>query len=183
MAMDIPVEDLGADRDIDVLWISNIKLVKRPDRLMSIARQLSDVNFTMIGGVNRGEEAYYAEMEKMASQMPNVRFLGKVPYTEVNRYVARSKVFLNTSDIEGFPNTFLQAWARKVPIVSFFDPDDIIAREGLGRRAATEQEMCVALRELLNERCVREQIGSAAHKFAMENYSPIVAAQTHLELL
>jgi glycosyltransferase involved in cell wall biosynthesis len=136
----------------------------------------------MIGGVVWGEEDYYANIENEASKLRNVRFLGQIPYREVNQYLAKSKVLLNTSDVEGFPNTFLQAWARRVPIVSLFDPDDIITREGLGRRPVTEDEMCNMLRELLDDRQEREQIGAKARTYAVENFSPDAAAKIYVEL-
>ena len=182
MAMELPVEDIDDNRDIDVLWISNLKLVKRPDRALDIAERLPDVRFTMIGGVIQGEERYYAEMEQRASRLPNVDFLGQLPYREVNEYLARSKIFLNTSDIEGFPNTFLQAWVRKVPVVSFFDPDSLISREGLGRRPSTDDEMCAALSELLGNAELRERIGEKAHAYALDHHSPESAAKQYIEL-
>jgi len=182
MALEEPEEDLNGRRDIDVLWVSNIKHVKRPDRLIALARQLPQVTFTMIGGVVQHEKGLYAEIEREAASLANVNFLGQVPFDMVNEYAARSKVFLNTSDIEGFPNTFLQAWARKVPVVSFFDPDGIIRSRGLGRRPGNEAEMCEALRELLENESERSRIGEKAHAFAVSQYSAVAAAKHYLEL-
>lgn len=183
MAMDMPSDDHAVDPDIDVLWVSNLRPVKRAERALALARRLPDAEFAMIGGRNRGDEDYYARIEQEASRLPNLRFLGQVPYDEVNRYFLRSKIFLNTSDVEGFPNTFLQAWARRVPVVSFFDPDRIIEREGLGRRPETEDEMAAVLRELLDDSSLRLRLGDAARAFAVENYSPAAAARRYLELL
>ena len=36
-------------------------------------------------------------------------------------------MLLSTSDFEGFPNTFLEAWSVGLPIVSTFDPDTVFA--------------------------------------------------------
>jgi glycosyltransferase involved in cell wall biosynthesis len=63
--------------------------------------------------------------------------------------MARSRVFVNTSESEGFPNTYLQAWARGTPVVAFFDPDGVIAREGLGRTVRDLGQMQAAVHELL----------------------------------
>jgi glycosyltransferase involved in cell wall biosynthesis len=182
MALEAPTESLNEVRDIDVLWISNIKQVKRPDLLISLARSLPKVKFTMIGGIVRGEESLYSEIEKRSAQSPNVEFLGQVPYQHVNACLARAKVFVNTSDIEGFPNTFLQAWARKVPVVSYFDPDGLILSRDLGRRPVTEEEMRNALCDLLQNEKERERLGERAHRFALTEYSADVAAEKYLEL-
>jgi len=182
MVLEEPKEKLDGERDIDVLWISNVKGVKRPDRLLALAEKLPGTNFTMIGGVVEVERDLYTVIERSATDLPNVNFLGAVPYQEVNQYVARAKVFLNTSDIEGFPNTFLQAWARKVPVVSYFDPDGIIKNRGLGRRPENESEMRKALRELLDNESERSRIGEEAHAFAITEYSAVVAAKRYLEL-
>lgn len=182
MVLDAPTESLHGPRDIDVLWISNIKHVKRPDRLLAIARRLPDVRFTMIGGVVQDEQSLYTETAQEAARLSNVDFLGQVPYDVVNEHVARSRVLLNTSDIEGFPNTFLQAWARKVPVVSYFDPDGIIQAERLGFRPDDEADMCDALQKLLSDKTERIDIGEKAHAFVLTRYSAESAAKRYLEL-
>jgi glycosyltransferase involved in cell wall biosynthesis len=182
MAMEIPDEVLHQERDIDVLWVSNLNPVKRPDRVLTIARQLKDVQFTMIGGLVRGEEALFSRIEIEAKGLRNVRFMGGLPYGETNRQFARAKIFLNTSDVEGFPNTFLQAWVRKVPVVSSLDPDGIIVRQGLGRQGESDDELCRSIRDLLNDKGYRTQVGVVAQKYAMENFSAATSAQQYVDL-
>ena len=52
--------------------------------------------------------------------------------TSIDALYDRAKVLVNTSDVEGFPNSYLQAWIRGVPVVTLIDPDGVIEREGLG---------------------------------------------------
>jgi glycosyltransferase involved in cell wall biosynthesis len=59
---------------------------------------------------------------------------------------------MNTSEIEGFPNSCLQAWSRGTPVVAFFDPDRLILREGLGVVARDMEEMRQAIKELITNR-------------------------------
>jgi hypothetical protein len=48
-------------------------------------------------------------------------------------------------------STYLQAWIRGVPVVSFFDPDGVIRREGLGYAAASLDEMASAAHRLTTD--------------------------------
>jgi glycosyltransferase involved in cell wall biosynthesis len=140
------------DRDIDVLWVSNIRPFKRPDLALDWATQSPAITLHMIGGTQPDSLAYFDEVKQRAASIPNVRFHGPKPYDEVNAHLARTRVFANTSDTEGFPNTYLQAWARGTPVVGFFDPDGVIAREGLGRTVHNIGEMHAAIQEFLTNR-------------------------------
>lgn len=170
MVVGAPTET-SKERDIDVLWVNNFRPFKRPELVIDIAKQLPDVRFAVIGGKMRGAETLFDEVESAAKDLPNITFIGPVPYSDVNDYFARAKLFLNTSDSEGFPNSFLQAWIRSVPVISYFDPDGLIESRGLGIKAASQQAFYEPIRRLLAADEEREEMGRQARNFANENYS------------
>lgn len=137
-------------RDIPVLWVSNIRSLKRPDLLLELAARAPSVSMHMAGGPMAGSEALYDEIRTQATALGNVVFHGPVPYHDVSGLFDRARVFVNTSDVEGFPNSYLQAWIRGIPVVAIFDPDSIIAREGLGRCVRNVDEMHAAVLHYLN---------------------------------
>jgi len=172
MVVEPPDDSLDLDKDIDVLWVNNLRDFKRPDIVCEVARQLPDVNFVMIGGQFKGHETLYGDTVKTANTLPNLTFVGAVPYKDVNAYFSRAKLFLNTSDSEGFPNSYLQAWIRRVPVVSYFDPDGLIASLGIGAAVGSQDNFRKPIEDLLKSEEKRSQIGERAREFALDNYSP-----------
>ena len=148
-----------ANRDIDVLWVGNIRSVKRPHDLLEMAAALPEYRIHMVGGSVPGEEALYDQIESRAALRPNLVFHGRLPYHETCDLYARSKLLVNTSEFEGFPNTYLQAWVRGVPVVGSIDPDGVIARHGLGAHAETAEDLAVLARWLLADSVAREACG------------------------
>jgi glycosyltransferase involved in cell wall biosynthesis len=169
-------------KDIDVLWVSNLRALKRPELALELARQLPQVKFTIAGGPMPGGQAYYDDVAAAAARLPNVTMLGAVRYGETATLFDRAKIFLNTSSIEGFPNTFLQAWIRGVPVVSYFDPDSLVQRLTLGRIAHSLDTMRDAIQQLLMDDFERQTIGRRAREFAAREYTTGVAAR-YLDLL
>jgi glycosyltransferase involved in cell wall biosynthesis len=170
------------EKDIDVLWLSNLRSLKRPELALELARQLPDVKFTIAGGPMPGGQTYFDDVAAAAARLPNVTMLGAVRYADTGGLIDRAKIFLNTSSIEGFPNTFLQSWIRGVPVVSFFDPDGLVNRLQLGRVARTIDEMREAVRGLVDIPTYRDNIGRRAREYAQREYTTGVAAR-YLDLL
>lgn len=179
MVVELP-QTTAAPKDIDVLWVSNLRPVKRPELVIDLARRLPNVRFVVVGG---GRDVNTRPMREAASQLANLEYAGPIAYSRVGEYFDRARIFLNTSSLEGFPNTFLQAWVRSLPVVSFFDPDRLIERHGLGRKCTDLDEMVRSLTELLGREDERSAIGQRARAFALNEYSARNVAGRYLDLL
>lgn len=149
MLVDSP--DADRVRDVDVLWVNNLRQFKRPDLLLKLAKRLPQLKFDMVGGPQTGFDDLFEQIRKDASEIPNLTFHGRIPYHQMDQRYARARVFVNTSDTEGFPNSYLQAWVRGTPVVAFFDPDDVIRRERLGHAVVSLDEMVAAVTALVYE--------------------------------
>jgi len=106
-----------------------------------------------------------------------------VPYLDIGVLFDRAKVLVNTSDLEGFPNTFLQAWARGVPVVTMFDPDGVVRSAGLGSFHASVPEMTAGLDALLNSDNAYQAASSAALEFIERRFGDDTVLAPYLEAL
>jgi glycosyltransferase involved in cell wall biosynthesis len=115
-----------------ILWVARSSTGKHPERLFQLARDLPEKHFTMICP-QVGEGSHYEELVRQAESVPNVQFHRRVPFQEVGAYFERARMFVCTSDAEGFPNTYVQSCQNATPIVSFkVNPDTFLNRYQCG---------------------------------------------------
>lgn len=172
-----PVEIIHKEKPIKVVWVANLKHWKRPElfiRLASDLQELDDVEFIMVGSTAAVRDDKWSEnlLESM-SKLPGLNYLGARSQDEVNAILATAHIFVNTSRYEGFANTFIQAWMRKVPVVSLeVDPDNILTEAGVGLFAQGEYEkLREQVRMLIEDDNLRMKIGDRAQKYALSNHS------------
>ena len=158
-----------------VVWIANLKLWKRPDvfvRLARALRDLSGVRFLMLGEPPAGDAKWCTELIRSIEATPNLEFLGHRSVGDVNQFLARASVFVNTSVHEGFPNTFVQAWLRQAVVVSLtVNPDRVLDGQGLGIYAGTEEGLEKAVRHLLTDPVARAEYAGRARAYAQSTHS------------
>jgi glycosyltransferase involved in cell wall biosynthesis len=118
-----------------VLWIGRICGVKRPDRFLEAAAMTPELEFVLVGPDDDRPE-YIRSIRERAATLSNVTLYGAASRADIGRLLEECACLCCTSDHEGFPNTFLEAWSHARPIVSTWDPDDLIASHGLGVVAA-----------------------------------------------
>lgn len=144
-----------------VLWIGNLLPKKRPLALLALARRLPRTRFIAVAP-EAGDASLASRFRDEAAALANVERHERVPPGEMGRHYARASALLNTSEAEGVPNTFLEAWAREVPVVSLgIDPDGVIARLGLGRVADPDEAPAI-LERFLQDGAARREAGHRA---------------------
>lgn len=165
-----------------VLWAGTLGPGKRPQLFGDLARRFEGdpVRFVMAG--DHADEAY---RESVVATLPrNVERLGRVPFEETLAWFDGAAALVNTSPAlgEGFPNTFIQAWLRGVPVLTLgIDPDGLLAAHGLGRVAATVEEMAAQLRELLGDPAAYARTSARIAAFARERFTVERVADSFLE--
>lgn len=119
----VPRPGARNDRQGYVLWVASVRPSKRVELMLEIARRLPSYPFVVIGGPDPGRKdiEYFESVKAIAATMPNVTMTGFMPFAQAESYFNGARVFVNTSLYEGFPNTFMQAWARGIPSVGFVD--------------------------------------------------------------
>jgi glycosyltransferase involved in cell wall biosynthesis len=127
------------------LWVGSLAPVKRPDLLLDVAENSRDLEFDVVGGGD-SESEYAQHILSRARSLPNVEMHGKVPHAQVCHFYQQSVALVCTSQIEGFPNVFVEAWSCGLPVVSTFDPDGVIVREELGAVAQDASGLASAMR-------------------------------------
>ncbi len=129
---------------IDVVWVAKIRHEKRLDLFLNLARSLPRMRFAVVGGFDPTmDERARIHLEERMARLANVEWLGALRADEVLDCLGRSRVLVNTSDREGFPNTMLEAWSMGVPVVSLrVDPGGVIRECGLGRVSGSMEVLC-----------------------------------------
>lgn len=169
-----PCESLRKGPGVEVLWVANLKAWKRPELFLRLARDLArlqGVRFTMVGSAYR-ESQRRARFEAELAASPNVNYLGAQSLAAVNALMARAHLFVNTSVAEGFPNTYIQAWMRAVPVVSLgVDPGGVLVRERIGVCAQSYETLRAAVEELSTHPADLQAMGRRARDYALARHS------------
>ena len=153
----------------NVLWIGRLMPVKNVALFLDIADRLPGINFNLVGGID--QDAVYAEaMLARARSQSNMRVHGKLDRSAVLQQIRSSHVLCCTSDYEGFPNTFLEAWAHGVPVVSTVDLDGLLQDQALGRHGSDANCLAAQLQSLVTDSRVRLQMAHNAWDYYYANH-------------
>jgi len=171
--------------ELRIVWVANFKPLKQPDLFIDLAvhfQGLTTARFIMFGRPGYGE--WQCKLESRMRQLENLSYMGSVSQKKVNDYLCGAHILVNTSEYEGFSNTFIQAWMRKIPVVSLnVDPDRLLSEGGLGFYSENFQNLCRDVGRLINDRQLRESIGEKACQYACEHHSIDKIGRQFRELL
>jgi glycosyltransferase involved in cell wall biosynthesis len=180
-----PQEPIEKGSTIKVVWVANLKEWKRPEVFVQLAgdlKALDNLEFIMVGAPPTGKSEWRNKLIRDIDKTANLNYLGQLGQDEVNQVLAHSHIFVNTSLAEGFANTFIQAWMRRVPVVSLHvNPDRVFDTHEIGFYCETYERLINNVRHLIENERLREKMGNEAQRYAFERHS-MRNAQTLMQL-
>jgi len=156
---------------IYIIWIG--KGFKNPEKFTALAINMrnSELFEFIIAGIFTARQI--SSFEDIQKYTTNFRYLGEISRTEVFRQLDNAHVLINTSLMEGFPNTFIEAWLRGVIVISDkINPDNILTEKGIGFVCNGINEIESKLYELFSgDLTLAKDYSAKAKEYAFKNHN------------
>ncbi len=155
-----------------ILWVGRLEPWKRPEKFIRLAEHFPDEIFIMIAPKIKGYENYADKIYKMAAGSKSIEVISFVHFQEIDSYYREAKLFVNTSEAEGFPNTFVQAFKNSTPVLSLnVDPDHILEKYHCGYCCGDDDSlMSKYMMQLINDNKKYSLMSQNSFKYAEENH-------------
>ena len=160
---------------LNVLWMGRLTRVKRPDRVIELAKHYPEVNFIMAGDGELREE-----LEAKADE--NVHFLGVQSSDEM---FSLADIVLLTSDSEGMPLTLIEGQMAGVPAIAtdVGSVSEIVENEVTGLLTSTHIEQIISsLGRLLGDSMLRSTMAKNAKERALDRFSIEKMVDSHIQV-
>lgn len=171
--------------EYDVIWAGHVDKDARRSKgvasLVQLATALPASRFAVIGTLTAPKvQVDVARLEALS----NVELLGPLSYGDTQRYIAGSKVVINTSPAEGFSNVVLEGWALGKPTVTLaVNPSGLLGEDGLGRCAGGDiRVMSDLLLATLEDQEWMKTTGERARRYVRAVHSPDAVCSRYEQL-
>lgn len=171
-----PYEDVHKKCPVKIVWVANFKRWKQPEIFIKLSEDLikkgiNNIECIMIGAPSPAKK-WQKQLKDSINRTRTLTYLGPKPIESVNKILAESHIFVNTSKAEGFANTFIQAWMRNVPVISLHcNPDGVFDKEEVGYYAGSYEKMLDCVIKLIEKPELLEAMGKKAKEYACRVHS------------
>ena len=155
-----------------ILWVGRSAWYKRPDLFLNLAETFPQYNFVMICNESEYDRGFTKLRDKKQSTIRNLEFIDYVLPSEMEKYYQQAKILINTSDFEGFPNTFIEAAMHLTPILSLnVDPNGMLSTQNTGICCkGNVKRLEQSLADLLKNEEKLSELGDRAYSYAKNNH-------------
>lgn len=174
-----PVEK--AERPL-VVWINNIKRIKRPEKFIELVSRCSDTGARFIMSGRVSDDRYGREISQKIKRTSGIEFIGSTTLEQANYILARAAVNVITSVSEGFSNGMIQGWLRATPTITTVDKDHVVTGNKLGFLVHNSEEMEEKLRYLLDNPTERANMGHRSQEYANRHHNIDIQGQKYMKV-
>jgi len=181
----IPIgKNIKRKRDY-ILWVGRSEKLKKPEKFLRLVKINANYNFIMICPQATNKKEYWQKIKDRATKFTNLQFIDYVPFNKIDRFFQNAKIFVNTSEYEGFPSTFVQALKNSVPILSLnVNPEKFLEKYRCGFFCKNNLNiMNDCLKKLLNNNILYQEMSNNAYHYAKNNHNVEVNAGKLLSLI
>lgn len=156
-----------------ILWVGRAAHYKRPELFVQLAECFPLEKFVMICNKSAYDNGFMESIKDGKNLPANLEFHEYVSYPEMDSFYKKAKFLVNTSDMEGFPNTFIEAAVTQTPILSLnSNPNNILSDHGAGY-------FCEGSTKILGKKCYKmlqeiektQEAGIKAFDYAFKYHS------------
>lgn len=166
------IRDRKKNKKKYILWVARFTKWKRPELFIKLCKEFPKEQFVMICPPNVDSGKEYSRFIKKAKKIKNLRFIESIAFNGIQKYFDNAKIFVNTSESEGFPNTFIQAGIGKTPIISLnVNPDNFLSKCACGYYCKNNiNELSKNLKSLLNNKNRYKTMQKNIFEYTKRNY-------------
>ena len=165
---------LGITEDEVVIgWLGRLAQVKRPDRVLEIAKKLNDLTF-VIGGDGDLYDSLRIDLPS------NVRLVG---WTRPEEIWAASDIALLTSENEAQPISLIEAGLAGIPAVAenVGSVSEVIDNGATGILVSSLEGRIDAINSLVKNKELRLQMGKSAKEYCENKFGHKQFLETHIK--
>jgi glycosyltransferase involved in cell wall biosynthesis len=164
-------------------FVGRVTQIKRPDRFLDVVSEIKkrgvDLDFLIAGD---GELLETCRLRISNEDLP-VTILGW--QSNIEKVLAAADIFVLTSDNEGTPLSLIQAGMAGLPVVTtnVGSVPEVVLDGVTGLVTSLDvNEIADALENLVKDKALREQLGTAAQQFTLANFGVERLVHDHEEL-
>ncbi len=160
---------------VRVVWMARVTGVKNPLRVVSIAKEMPEIDFYLAGGGDL--------LDKVIRLAPsNLRIIG---WQDPRKLLAIADIFLSTSENEGMPIALIEAQLAKIPVVAtnVGSVSEVVVDKKTGFICnKSNDELIDAIGKLAKDKKKRTSFGQNARIHALNNFSEKIFISSHKKL-
>jgi glycosyltransferase involved in cell wall biosynthesis len=169
-----------------VVMVGAVNENKGQRRLIdAVLPAFDDVEIWIVG--DGPGKAACAEAARFYGGMDRVKFYGRLTHDQLSELLPQADIFVMFSRNEGTPRALMEAMVVGLPVITTnagFCADVVESgRSGIVLGNAPQAEVCDALKSLLADQKLREEMGSAAREQAMQNFDSVILFPRYRELI
>ncbi|HYN08754.1 MAG TPA: glycosyltransferase family 4 protein [Vicinamibacterales bacterium] len=163
------------------LFVGRLERIKGLDTVIPVFARYPEADLLVIGD---GEEA--PALRALAAGNPRVRFVGRVPNAELDRYYQHAIAAIVPSvGFETFGIVLIEAFRYQTPVIARrIGPfPEIIEQSGAGELFSDADELIAAMRRLQRAPEHRAELGARAYRACRDRWSEEVVVSRYLDLV